>query len=79
MSHYDDRPEDLKQDAKDFLASTYGEYITSILKEMSEGALNKAADVLFPYPERYAAKYSAIKEVLNLLYSPLDDDTPSHG
>lgn len=76
---YDDRPQDLRQDAKTFVVSEYGAYVISILQEMSEGYLSKAADVYLPYPERFAAKYSAIKEVLNLLYSPLDDDTPSRG
>lgn len=79
MSHYEDRPEDLVQDTKGFLKSEYGKYVVSTLRGMSDGSLSRAGNMEIPYPERYAAKYSAFKEVLELIYSPLDDDTPTHG
>jgi hypothetical protein len=79
VSQYDDRPEDLVQDTKAFLDSEYGKYIMAILNDQAAGHLNNAANIEAKYPERHAAKYSAVKEVLNLLYSPLGDDTPSHG
>jgi hypothetical protein len=78
MSYYDN-PQDLIQDTKAFLASDYGKHIVSILTLKQDGHLSGAADIDTPYPERYAAKYSAVKEVLDLIYSPLDDDIPSHG
>lgn len=79
MSHYDDRPEDLAQDTKSFLKSDYGKYLISTLQEMAKGYLTSTADIRIEHPERYAAKYSALKEALDLIYQPLDDDTPSLG
>lgn len=79
MSHYEDKPEDLVQDTKDFLNSEFGKYIMPILQEKAQGHLSRVADVECEHPERYAAKYSATKEVLDLIYQPLDDDTPSLG
>lgn len=79
MSHYEDRSEDLLQDTKNFLKSDYGTHVVSTLKEMADGHLAGACNMDAPYPERYAAKYSALKEVLDLIYSPLDDNTPTQG
>lgn len=79
MNYYDDRPQDLIQDTKDFLKSDYGKHIVSTLEAMQEGLLAGVANVEAPYPERYAAKYSALKEVHDLIYQPLDDNTPTHG
>lgn len=79
MSHYDDKPEDLLQDTKAFLKSDYGQYITSILEEKALGYLANADNIEIAYPERYLAKHSAVKEVLDLIHSPLDDNTPSLG
>lgn len=79
MSHYEDKPEDLVQNTKAFLDSDYGKHIVSTLEETAKGHLAKVADVTADHPERYAAKYSALKEVLELIHMPLDDDTPSHG
>ena len=76
---YDERTDDLIQDTKVFLKSEYGTYLISTLQEMADGYLAGAADIRIEHPERYAAKYSAIKDVLNLIHSPLGDDTPSHG
>jgi hypothetical protein len=79
VSHYDEKPGDLIQDTKDFLKSEYGQYFISILEDTAEGYLAEVANIKARYPERYAAKYSALKEVLALINSPLDDDTPLHG
>lgn len=79
MSRYEEKPEDLIQDTKEFVRSDYGSHVMSILEAMCDGYLSRAADVELPHPERYAAKYSALKEVLDLIKSPLDDDTPTHG
>lgn len=79
MKPYLDRPQDVLQDTKDFLKSEYGQYIVSTLREKADGHLAGASNIENPYPERYAAKYSALKEVLDLIHSPLDDDTPSQG
>ncbi len=79
MSHYEKKPEDLAQDTKDFLKSDYGQYIVSILVETGEGHLSHVADIKTRYPERYAAKYSAYKEIIDLIHQPLDDDIPTHG
>lgn len=79
MSHYEERPDDLVQDAKDFLKSGYGQYIVSILEDKAVGYLANADNVECPYPERYLAKHSALKEVLDLIHSPLDGNTPTHG
>lgn len=77
MSHYDDRPDDLVQDTKKLLASDLGKFLLPILEEKAAGYLALADDMERPYPERYLAKHSAVKEVLDLIYSPLDDNTPS--
>jgi hypothetical protein len=79
MSQYLDKPEDLLQDTKNFLNSEYGQYIVSTLEDTANGHLANADNMECPYPERYLAKHSAIKEVLDLIKSPLDDDTPSQG
>lgn len=76
---YEDRPKDLIQDTKNFLQSDYGKHIVSILEAKQTGYLSNTADIQAKYPERYAAKYSAYKEVLELIYQPLDDDIPSLG
>lgn len=78
MSRYPDKSDDLIQDTKNFLASEYGKYLVAILEEMAQGYLSGADNMECPYPERYLAKHSAVKEVLNLIQSPLDDSTPSH-
>lgn len=72
MTYYADRPKDLLQDTKNFLNSEYGKYIVSTLQEVAEGHLANAANMSIEHPERYAAKYSAVKEALNLIYAPLD-------
>jgi hypothetical protein len=79
MNRYEDNPKNLAADAKDFLNSEYGKHIVSILLETANGHLAKVADIKAEHPDRYAAKYSAIKEVLALLYQPLDDDIPPLG
>lgn len=79
MSHYDDKPDDLIQDTKDFLKSDYGKHIVSTLQETAQGHLAEVANIKAEHPDRYAAKYSAYKEVLDLIHSPLDDHTPSLG
>ena len=79
MSHYDSKPDDLIQDTKDFLKSDYGKHIVSTLEETAQGLLSNVADIKAEHPERYAAKYSAYKEVLDLIHQPLDDDIPSLG
>lgn len=71
MNQYEDRPKDLIQDTEDFLKSDYGKYIVSILEETAKGHLAGACNMKDPYPERYAAKYSALKEVLDLINSPI--------
>lgn len=79
MSHYTDKPEDLTQDTKEFLNSEYGKYLVPILEDLKQGYLSAASDMQHPYPERYLAKFSALKEVTDLILSPLDDSNPTHG
>jgi hypothetical protein len=79
MSYFDERPNDLVQDTKQFLESEYGKYLVGVIQDKCSGTLGAVADINVEHPERYAAKYSALKEVLDLIYSPLDDHTPSHG
>lgn len=79
MSYYDDRPQDLIQDTKNFLKSDYGKHIIDTLEAKATGHLANTCNIEHPYPERYAAKYSAIKEILEFIHSPLDDDTPPRG
>lgn len=71
MSYYDDRQDELIQDTKNFLESDYGKHIVTTLEETAEGHLSNVADVKTEHPERYAAKYSALKEVLELIHSPI--------
>lgn len=79
MSHYDTNPDDLAQDTKSFLKSDYGQHIVSTIKAMQQGYLSGASNMELPHPERYAAKYSALKEVIDLINSPLDDDISLRG
>lgn len=71
MSYYDDRPDELVQDTKNFLNSEYGKYVMSTLEEMAVGNLAKADNMEHPYPERYLAKHSAQKEVIGFIQSPI--------
>lgn len=68
---YDDRPKDLTQDTQAFLNSEYGKHIVSTLEDMSVGYLAVADNMECPYPERYLAKHSAVKEVLDLIKQPI--------
>jgi hypothetical protein len=79
MSDYVDRPKDIEHDRKEFVKGEYGVYILGILEEKAAGFLSHADNIDCPYPERYLAKHSAIKEVLNLFNQSSDDDTPTHG
>lgn len=79
MSNYDKNPDELIQDTKEFVKSDYGQHIITTLQETAKGLLSNVADIKAEHPDRYAAKYSAYKEVLGLIYSPLDDDIPSLG
>lgn len=79
MSNYDEKPEDLIQDTKEFLKSEFGQHIMSTLEAKREGFLSSVANIKEEHPDRYAAKYSALKEVIEFIESPLDDDIPSHG
>jgi hypothetical protein len=67
-------PENRRQDTKEFLRSQLGADIMSTLIETAEGHLSKGADMTEDYPERYIAKYAAVKEVIDLINQPLDDD-----
>lgn len=71
MRHYEEKPEDLLQDTKDFLKSDLGKYIMETLEEKAKGHLSGASDINAKYPERYAAKYSALKEVIEFIKSPI--------
>lgn len=77
MSDY--KPEALKRDTKAFVASPYGTYLLDILEGMERGALSGVADISTPYTDRYAARYSIVKEIIDCIRQPLDDDTPSRG
>jgi hypothetical protein len=79
MVYPDDRMKDLVQDAKAFASSEYGQYIKGILEQKAEGYLTSVGDVNVEHPERFAAKFGELKEVINLLFTPLDDDTPSQS
>lgn len=79
MSHYDDRPEDLKVDTQNFITSDYGNYVMSTLEDMKQGILSNLTDMDAQYPGRYGAKYAMAQEIINFIKEPLDDDTPSRG
>lgn len=66
-------------DTKEFLKSEYGQHIVSTLQATAKGHLAGVADISAEHPDRYAAKFSAVKEVLELIYQPLDDDIPPLG
>jgi len=70
---------DLQQDTKDFLGSQYGQYVTVTLSEIAEAYLSSAQNIEVEHPERYLAKYSAIKEVLTFINQPLDNDKSTRG
>jgi len=70
MSYYEN-PEDLKQDTERFLKSEFGKYVMSTIEEKMNGHLALADDMKNPYPERYLAKHSAVKEVIDFIRSPI--------
>lgn len=73
------KPDDLVQYTKAFIQSEYGSYLIDILQETAQGCLADVANIKTEHPDRYAAKYSAYKEVLELIHQPLEDSTPTHG
>lgn len=79
MNPYSERLEDMRQDTKMFLESELGMHIMETLKTKLEGHLSNASDVSTEHPERHIAKYSAVKEIIEFIQSPLDDHTPTHG
>lgn len=79
MSHYDTRPEDLITDTKSFLKSDFGQYVMGILADKQAGFLSQASNMAAEHPDRYLAKYIAVKEVVDLINSPLDDDISPRG
>jgi hypothetical protein len=76
---YPSKPADLRQDTKQFLASEYGKHFTEILREKMAGSLSAASDKSNPNRLNDLDKFSAYKEVIELIESPLDDDIPSRG
>lgn len=76
---YAERPEDLKQDTKNFLLSEYGQYIMQILKDKSQGELVNVTNINETHVDRYAQRYAVIKEIVELIQQPLDDDTSPRG
>lgn len=77
MKDYDLK--NLKEDTRQFLNSEYGKYIMSTLSEMASGQLSSASDMSARYPDRHLAKYSGIKEAIELFNQPLDDDQRVRG
>jgi hypothetical protein len=79
MSHYEDKPDDLIQDTKNFLKSEYGVYLTGIINEKIDGYLSSAMQPQLARPDLPLGSYRGIKEIEDLIKSPLDDDTPTRG
>lgn len=71
MNYYDENPEQLSKDTRSFLSSNYGEYLMAIIEATADGHLSTARNMEHPYPDRYLAKNSAVKEVLDLIRQPL--------
>lgn len=79
MKPYEDKKKELVQDTKNFLSSEYGQFVMKTLQDMAAGYLVGTTNVSAKYPERYASRYAAIKEVIDFINSPLDDDTLARG
>lgn len=64
---------ELKVATQFFLESEYGQYVMDTLTEMREGYLSGAEDPKSEYPIRHLDRAVAIKEVIKLINSPLED------
>lgn len=67
------------QDAQDFVTSQYGSYLLSVFEETAAGNLASAIDVSEAHPDRYLARYGAVKELLETIHQPLDNHKSSRG
>lgn len=72
MNEYKEK--ELQEDTRRFLKSQYGNHVMTTLEEISLGHLSNAADISTEHPDRHLAKYSAIKEIIDFIQQPLDDD-----
>ena len=77
MSEYSDK--NMQEDTRQYLRSELGVHHITTLESMADGALSAASDITQEHPDRYLAKYNALKEVIEFIKSPSDDDTPQHG
>lgn len=68
----------IAQGALSYLRSDYGKYRMEILEGMIDGALSSATNPTEPYPDRYLARYAALKELKDSIQGDLESDTPSH-
>lgn len=78
MNAYQNKPQQLAADAAHFVKSEYGKYRMDILDSMIEGALSAASSPLQQFPDRYIARYSALKELKESILSDFESDTPPH-
>lgn len=67
------------QDAQDFVTSQYGSYLLSVFEETAAGHLASAVNVSEEHPDRFLARYGAVKEMLETINQPLDIDKSSRG
>lgn len=75
MSEY--KADDLLQDTKQYMTSQLGAYHLDTLTQMLNGYLSAASNMESEHPDRYLAKYNALKEFETFILSPLGNDTPA--
>jgi hypothetical protein len=66
------KPEELITDTKAFINSDYGKYIIEQLEAMQRGYEASAENPKELHPVRYLDRSVTIKEVLSLIYSPIE-------
>ena len=74
---YVDDSQRVANDALGYSRSEYGKYRMEILDGMIEGALSAATNPTQQFPDRYLARYTALKELKDSIISDLGSDTPS--
>lgn len=77
MTKYVNDSKRIAQDALGHQRSEYGKYRMEILDDMIAGALSAAVDPTQQYPDRYLARYGALKQLKESFESDLESGIPT--
>lgn len=78
MKKYSEDTQRVANDALGFSRTEYGKYRMEILDGMIEGALSAAINPTQQFPDRYLARYAALKELKDSILGDLESNIPSY-